>query len=131
MNRRGAAALASLALLFIAVTLPTAWYDTIPRLPDSPPLPVSGVTLLRLTIAIEALAFAIFAFRDWSFVAHPDLARNYSGRIESPDDVSRRFAAVALVSITVLALVARTISLNSDLWIDDIRVSSSYIGCGP
>jgi hypothetical protein len=126
VNRRGAYAAASVVLLLIAVMLPTGWYDAIPRLPDLPPLPVRGVTLLRITIVIEALAFGLLALGNWSFGgAAGSVERDLTVR-EFPGDVSRTTAFAVLAGITVVAIVARSISLSSDLWIDEITPIFDY-----
>lgn len=126
MTRRSAYAAGSVILLLIAVMLPTAWYDTIPRLPDLPPLPIRGVTLLRITIVFEALVFGLLALRDWSFGSASSSAVMERANPEYPGDVSRTTALAALAAITVLAIVARSISLGSDLWIDEITPIFDY-----
>lgn len=124
MTRRGAYLGVALILLLIAVTLPTAWYDSIPREPGFPPLPFRGVTLLRFTFLFEALVFGALAARDWSFVSGSGDA--LPTRPERAEDLSPATAMALLAAITVLAVVLRTISLRSDLWIDEITTIVDY-----
>jgi len=119
-------AVVSVVLLLIALTLPTGWYDTIPRLAELPPLPMRGVTLLRMTIYFEALAFGVLALTNWSFGLSPGSAAVPDSSREFPGDVSRSTALLALTAITVLAIVLRSISIGSDLWIDEITPIFDY-----
>lgn len=104
MTRRGAFAAASVMLLIVAVTLPTEWYDTIPRLPDLRPLPIRGVTLLRMTIVLEALVFGLLALRDWSFESDRESIAAETPETEVPGDVSPSAALVTLAVITVITI---------------------------
>ena len=126
MSRRTGYAWAFATLLLIVFVMPTGWYDTIPRLPDLPPLPIRGVDLLRFTILFEAFVFAALAFGDWSFGRESSAAPAQSADREFPGDVSPRTAFVALVVITIVAIVARSISLGADLWIDEITPIVDY-----
>jgi mannosyltransferase len=123
MRKRGAYFGIALILLLIAVTLPTAWYDSIPRQPGSPP-PFRGVTLLRLTFLFEALVFGALAARDWSFASGSGSVSQ--SKPEAADDLSSATAMAALAAITALAVVLRSISLGSDLWIDEITTIVDY-----
>jgi len=124
MTRRGAYLGIALIVLLIALSLPTAWYDSIPREPGFPPLPFRGVTLLRLTFLVEALLFGALAARDWSFASR--LGGASPSRPEEADDLSPGAAMAALAAITALAVVLRSISLSSDLWIDEITTIVDY-----
>ena len=126
MTRRTGYAWAFAILLLIALVMPTGWYDMIPRLPDLPPLPIRGVDLLRFTILFESLIFGLLAFGDWSFGRESSaLPGEYLVR-EFPGDVSARTAFAALFAITILAIIARSISLGADLWIDEITPIVDY-----
>ena len=46
---------AGVALLLLAITLPRDWYDALPKNPQLPDPQVSGLMLLRWSIAIEGL----------------------------------------------------------------------------
>jgi mannosyltransferase len=125
MNRRGAYLAAAVTLLLIAVTMPTGWYDAIPH-EGLPELPMRGVTLLRLTIAFEALVLVFLAVRNWSFGADHESIAMPSSETDAPGDISSRAALAALVAITALGLMLRSISLGSDLWIDEITPIFDY-----
>ena len=124
-RRRAGFAAGSVVLLLIALTLPTGWYDSIPRLSGLPPLPIRGVTLLRVTILFEAVIFGVLALRDWSFGKGGSSAIETQPR-EFPGDVSPGSATVALLIITIVAIFARSISLGADLWIDEITPIFDY-----
>jgi len=126
VTRRTAYAWAFAVLLLIALVMPTGWYDTIPRLPDLPPLPIRGVDLLRFTIRFEALIFGLLAFGNWSFGHESSAAPAQSPVPEFNGDVSERTALLALAAITIVAIIARSISLGADLWIDEITPIIDY-----
>jgi len=126
VTRRTAYAWAFAVLLLIALVMPTGWYDTIPRLPDLPPLPIRGVDLLRFTIRFEALIFGLLAFGNWSFGHESSAAPAQSPVPEFNGDVSERTALLALATITIVAIIARSISLGADLWIDEITPIIDY-----
>lgn len=117
----GAAACFALFLFF-----PTGWYDAIPRQAGLAPLPIRGVTLLRLTFLLEALILVVVAVSGRSFssggsrtpLAEPD--KVVAG------DISRSFAIALVALITLLALVLRIIAITSDLWIDEITPLLDY-----
>jgi hypothetical protein len=127
MKRRVFLFVAGILLLLVAWRLPTAWYDTLPRAPGTPPLPFRGVELLRLTFLFEALVFFWLAARNWTFKPIPLSERlTLPLRNDAPEDLSRSSALIALAIVTLVALLLRTYHLGSDLWLDEITPIVDY-----
>lgn len=126
MRLRSAYAAAALLLLSVAIWLPTAWYDTIPRLSGLPPLPFSGVNLLRLICLVEAFLFGLLAVRQTRFVTHGTNVAALHGRTESLYDIDRSTALLVLSAITILGIVLRAHNLGQDLWLDEISPIVDY-----
>ena len=127
MKRRAFFGVAAVALLLIAWRLPTQWYYTLPRNPETPPIPFSGVDLLRVTFVIEALILGWIAVT--SFTLRPissndlfALARPH----KPPSDLSRAHALVAISVITLIAALLRYYRIGSDLWLDEITPIVDY-----
>lgn len=125
MKLRSAYLAAALVLAAIAIFLPTGWYDTIPRLSGLPPLPFSGVNLLRSICAIEALLLGGLAWRQTRFVSHG------AGIVTPAEtnigyDVESSTALLILAVITVAGLLLRTHNLGQDLWLDEISPIVDY-----
>lgn len=122
--------IAAVAAAILAVFLPTVWYDAIPRLPGLR-VPFSGVTLLRLTFAIESLALAAMAWRDVRFRRSDALTAGVvPARHDGAFDVSARTAGTLLGLITVAGLILRLYGLNQDLWLDEITPIVDYTRLG-
>ena len=126
MRPRSAYAAAALALAAVAFWLPTAWYDTIPRLPGLPPLPFSGVTLLRLICLVEALLFLLLAARQTRFVSNRTNLTALNGSPGAAYDIETATALLILAAITILGLLLRTHNLGQDLWLDEISPIVDY-----
>jgi mannosyltransferase len=126
MKLRSAFAAAALVLLSLAAWMPTTWYDTIPRLPGLPPLPFSGVNLLRLICAMEAFLFGLLAARRTRFVAHETNVAALHDRPDDHYDIDRPLAILILAGITGLAIVLRAHNLGQDLWLDEISPIVDY-----
>jgi len=123
---RVAIAIAAATLALVALFLPTEWYDSIPRLPGLR-IPFSGVTLLRLTFAAEALILASVATRNVRFRSidgEPD--RGMPSRLEMPFDIGAGPALGALAFITGIGLFLRLYGLEQDLWLDEITPIVDY-----
>ena len=71
MKRRVLYGAAAVIVLMIAWRLPTAWYYSLPRDPDTPALPFSGVNLLRVTFVIDAILLAVLAAARWTWQRIP------------------------------------------------------------
>jgi len=126
MKRRVLYGAAALVVLIIAWQLPTAWYYSLPRDPDTPALPFSGVNLLRLTFVLEAILLAVLAATKWTWqsIAQDELFA--VRRPESSSDLSRSHALIAVAMITLVAIVLRSYRLGSDLWLDEITPIVDY-----
>lgn len=117
---------ASVGLMAVAFTMPTSWYDALPRRPGSGPLLVRGTTLLQAMLVVQALAVAA-----WSIWGAPWIPKTGTARIEMPprSDANERSGSWAhwwLAGITILALVLRTYRIDSDLWIDELTTLNQY-----
>lgn len=126
MRLRSAYAAAALVLASIAIWLPTGWYDTIPRLSGLPPLPFSGVNLLRLICFIESLLLVVLAVRETRFVSHGSSLTLLDEKAPAPYDIENRTALLILGVITLAGLLLRTHNLSQDLWLDEISPIVDY-----
>ena len=127
MKRRALYAAGSLALLALAWWLPTGWYDSLARQPDTPPLPFRGVTLLRFTFLVEALLLGVLALVDWRPRPLPPAERlDLRKPDDVPDDLTRSNALSLLVVITLIAIALRAYHIGSDLWLDEITPIVDY-----
>jgi hypothetical protein len=127
MKRRVLLGLASVALLLIAWQLPTDWYYALPRRPETPPLPFSGVDFLRLTFLVEAIIVGLLALVDWAPRAVPQGERlTAPQRTDPPSDLSQSQATWLLAVITLVAIALRSYHLGSDLWLDEISPIVDY-----
>lgn len=118
---------AGLLLLLLAVVMPTGWYDAIPRRPDLPPPPFRGVTLLRLTLLVDACLLLWLSTRRQTVqrIAAGDLLVEPAPS-DALDAAAERRARWGLAAVTLLALVLRLISLDADLWLDEITPILDY-----
>ena len=127
MSLRSVYGAASLGLGAIAVWLPTAWYETIPRLSGLRPLPFSGVGLLRLVCLTEAILFAILAVRGTQYVSHRPRPVEVTGRTGARAyDLNRVPALWILGIVTIGGLWLRVHNLGLDLWLDEISPLVDY-----
>jgi mannosyltransferase len=127
MKRRVIFALASIVLLLIAWQLPTGWYDALPRSPDTPALPFSGVNFLRLTFLVEAIVVGWLAIADWRPRPVPPAERlSAPNRADPSSDLSQSQATLLLAFITVVAIALRSYHLGTDLWLDEISSIVDY-----
>ena len=128
MRRRVLFGAAAVALLFIAWRLPTDWYYTLPRNPDTPPIPFSGVNLLRITFVIEALILSCIAVTNFKLQPIPPSDLLALARPGEPrSDLSRSQALIAVSVITLVAVALRYYRIGSDLWLDEITPIVDYV----
>ena len=92
------------------------WYDPLPPVDPLPPAPISGWLLLRVCLGIDALLLIVLALRTAGWSALPAGERVPIPRAGDPGG---RVASWLWI-ITVLGLVLRIISLDSDLWLDEV-----------
>lgn len=118
---------AALSVAVIAWLLPPAWYDTLPRQTELPPVPINGVNLLRAVLACQAVMLALAALFGWRFERLPEASRlvGHNDRV-APDDITSRQAGVALALITLLALALRIYRADADLWLDEVTPILDY-----
>ena len=107
--------------------MPHAWYDALPRQAELPRPTISGVTVLRLVLAVEAAVLLLVAAFDWRFVRMAPTSR-LAGHLqrEESGDLTPRAAAVGLTIITLVALALRVYHLDRDLWLDEISPILDY-----
>ena len=110
-----------LTLVLLACVMPTAWYDSLPRAPELPVRPISGTTLLRTILVLQAIAIGALTRRGWRWSPLPAELRvlTFAERSE-PHDITATSARRWLVAITLLALVLRVIGIGADLWTDEL-----------
>lgn len=108
--------------------MPTAWYDTLPRAPELPARPISGTTLLRIILALQAAVIGVLALRGWRWTPLPAALRatGFAPRHE-PDDLSERSAGRWLLIITLVALVLRIGGIGADLWTDELMTVDQMV----
>lgn len=108
--------------------MPTAWYDTLPRAPELPARPISGTTLLRIILALQAAVIGVLALRGWRWTPLPAALRatGFAPRHE-PDDLSARSAGRWLLLITVVALALRIAGIGADLWTDELMTVDQMV----
>ncbi len=127
-GRRTAIGLSLSALLvLLALLFPTGWYDALPRQPGLETMPVSGVVLLRLLLAVAAITTAAVVLSEWRWIPLPAGARIAAFRTwQLQDDLTRGRARGWLLAITLLALVLRVYRIDAELWIDELYSLSDY-----
>jgi len=127
VKRRVLFGLASVVLLLIAWQLPTGWYYALPRRPETPPLPFSGVNFLRLTFLVEAIVVGWLAVVAWKPRPVPPEERlQPPRRTDPPFDLSHSQATWLLLLITLVAFAFRSYHLGNDLWLDEISPIVDY-----
>lgn len=101
--------------------MPTAWYDTLPRAPELPARPISGTTLLRIILALQAVTIGFLALRGWRWTPLPTVLRATGFALRSePHDLDRSSAHRWLLLITLVALALRVFGIGADLWTDEL-----------
>ncbi len=132
--------IAGLFVALAAIGMPREWYDRIPPNADLPLPPMSGLTLLQLSLGAEALLLIWLSFRPSR--ARPGIIRLTAiiAPVEADGQPGRRTTAGFLIGITLLGLLLRLWRLDSDLWLDEIaplvvygpmsaaQVMASYLG---
>ncbi|WP_411279294.1 glycosyltransferase family 39 protein, partial [Gemmatimonas sp.] len=110
-----------LVLVLVALFMPTAWYDTLPRTPELPARPISGTTLLRVILGLQAVVIGVLARRGWRWTPLPPALRvsGFALRRE-PHDLEAASARRWLLLITLVALVLRVYGIGADLWTDEL-----------
>lgn len=119
--------IAAIGVALAAALMPHAWYDALPRQAELPPPPISGVTVLRVVLLVEAAVLLLVVAFDWRFARVPVSSRlaGHADR-EEPNDLTQRAGALGLAAITLLALALRVYHLDADLWLDEISPILDY-----
>ncbi len=127
-------ALLVLASLFI----PPGWFIPLPRNTAPLPPPISGFTLVQITLFIEGLVLMWLGLRRWpqreSSAAAGYLLPDVEPQPKSephlepgPEpDLDPRLSLWLLAAISLLGLVLRIVSLGNDLWIDELTPVTAY-----
>jgi hypothetical protein len=126
MKRRVLLGVVALVLLLLAWKLPTAWYDSLPRQEETPPLLFRGVDLLRVTFLVEAIVFAWLAMVDWRYEPTSPSERLTPAVVNAPFDLSSANARTLLIILTIVGAFLRAYHLGSDLWLDEISPVVDY-----
>ena len=127
MSGSRAAIVACGALLLLSgLFLPPEWFVPLPRNSAPPPPPISGFTLVQITLFVEGLLVMWLGLRRW-----PQRVSSAVGDYLLPDatrenDLDGRLSLWLLGAITLAALVLRIVSLNNDLWIDELTPVRAY-----
>jgi hypothetical protein len=129
MKRHRAYAWLGTLLILIGLSLSETWFVPLPPREALPPPPVSGVVLLRLSLVIEGLALLWFGLTGSPQVSRAAGHHQLHGL--QPDDggdgPERRDAyRWFLACVTALGLALRLISLDSDLWLDELTPILDY-----
>jgi hypothetical protein len=99
----------------------------LPRHPETPPLPFSGVDFLRLTFLVEAIVVGWLAVVAWRPRPVPSEERlQPPHRTDPPFDLSHSQATWLLLFITLVAFALRSYHLGNDLWLDEISPIVDY-----
>ena len=113
-------------LLLVGIFMPQDWYAALPRNPDVPTPPVSGLTLFQLAFVLEGLALMALSLTRWRFTQIVPAILPFRGPDNGRDEIGPGQAIWALAAVTILALALRLIQLNSDLWLDEITTVMDY-----
>lgn len=129
MTRRWALAGLGTALIVIGLALPDAWFVPLPPREALPPPPISGVLLLRLSLIVEGVALVWFGVGRRHVVPgdsdpHPRVAVRVDDDADDPP--RRRVYGWLVACVTALGLGLRWISLDSDLWLDELTPILDY-----
>ena len=109
---RTLASLAAVAFLFLGLAFPDSWSQALLRPPPGLAAPSPwGLELFRLCLLADGIALLLLAWR-----------RPRPARIEesASSETLDRLDWIALVSLTLLALVLRLVRAGTDFWVDEI-----------
>lgn len=116
-------------LIAIGLSLPEAWFVPLPPREALPPPAISGVLLLRLSLIIEGVALLWFGLaRPHVVPGDPGHDRLVAVHVDDDTDAPERRRAYAwlLACVTAIGLGLRLISLDSDLWLDELTPILDY-----
>ncbi|MBK5298319.1 MAG: glycosyltransferase family 39 protein [Vicinamibacteria bacterium] len=113
----------------IGLSLSDAWFVPLPPRDALPPPPISGVLLLRLSLVIQAAVLLWFGLTRSQLVP-PGAGHHPRVGVRPEDDgdgpARRRAYGWLLACVTATGLGLRLISLDSDLWLDEVTPILDY-----
>lgn len=129
MTRQRAYAGLGTVLIMVGLSLSEAWFVPLPQRDVLPPPPISGVLLLRLSLFIEGAVLLWFALTRSQLVP-PGAGYHQFVGVRPEDDgdgpARRRAYGWLLACVTAIGLGLRLISLDSDLWLDEVTPILDY-----
>ncbi|MGI8618898.1 MAG: glycosyltransferase family 39 protein [Gemmatimonadaceae bacterium] len=126
MNRHKTYLGLGLLLILSGIVMPQGWYNPLPQREVLPPPPVSGFLLLQISIALQGATLLWLGFRRWQFATIEANCRLSLPAVAVESPGPRRFYTWPLAAVTLLGLALRLVSLNSDLWLDEITPILNY-----
>lgn len=131
---RAAIVAAGAMLVLVSVFLPPGWFVPLPprSLGELPAPLISGFTLVQITLFIEGLLVMWLGLKRW-----PQRAGSAAAAYLLPDRgleapaaqwLDGRRSLWWLSAITLAGLALRIVSLNNDLWIDELTPARAYRG---
>ncbi len=117
-------------LLLSSLFLPPEWFIPLSRNSAPPPPPISGFTLVQITLFVEGLVVMWLGLKRWpprvSSAAAGYLLPNCGPETQAAPRLDGRLSLWVLGAITLAGLVLRIVSLNNDLWIDELAPVWAY-----
>ncbi len=113
-------------LVLVGIFLPQSWFNPLPQREILPPPPISGLWLLQGALVLQGVALIYIGWRRWQFRQIDPEYRLILPAVTDSEPGSSRLYAWLLMGVTLLALILRLISVNSDLWLDEITPILDY-----
>jgi mannosyltransferase len=116
---------AGILLLALGLWLPESWNTPLPQREPLPAPPFSGFWLLRASLAVEGIVLLIAGLRRWRW---RPLDAEQMLPLPPPDEEPRGLGGDGwlLAGVTLFALILRVLSLDSELWLDEITPLLDY-----
>lgn len=117
---------AGLVLLLFGVLLPREWYFVLTANPDLPSPPISGVSLMQLSLVAEGVVLIWLAWQPRWLHLPPNAQVLAPPAEAAPEVMDRRTAILLVVVATMIGLALRLWNIDSDLWLDEIAPLVTY-----